>query len=72
MAVELSHDAPASALAPKPLLPPHVNILNLIDNRHHHAVGADGKRFLLREAAGPPSPPITVIVNWTEILAKRD
>ena len=73
MAVELSYDAAGiRAQAPKPPLPPHVNILNLIDHRHHHAVSADGKRFLLRQAAGPRAPPITVIVNWTGILAKRD
>ena len=69
MAVELSYDATGiRAQAPKPPLPPHVNILNLIDHRHHHAIGADGKRFLLRQAAGPPTPPITVIVNWTDAL----
>jgi Tol biopolymer transport system component len=73
MAVELSYDAAGiRALAPKPPLPPHVNILNLIDNRHHHAVSADGTRFLLRQAAGAPTPPITVIVNWTDALTRRD
>jgi dipeptidyl aminopeptidase/acylaminoacyl peptidase len=73
MAVELSYDAAGiRAQAPKPPLPPHVNILNLIDHRHHHAVSADGTRFLLRQAAGPPAPPITVIVNWTDALTKRD
>jgi eukaryotic-like serine/threonine-protein kinase len=72
MAVELSYDpAGIRAQAPKPPLPPHVNILNLIDHRHHHAIGADGKRFLLRQAAGPPAPPITVIVNWTEGITSR-
>ena len=35
-------------------------------------VSADGSRFLLRQAAGAPAPPITVIVNWTDALAKRD
>jgi eukaryotic-like serine/threonine-protein kinase len=73
MAVELSYDAAGvHAQAPKPALPAHVNILNLIDHRHHHAVSADGKRFLLRLSAGPPAPPINVIVNWTEALSKRD
>jgi Tol biopolymer transport system component len=70
MAVELSYDAAGvNAHAPRPALPPHVNILNLIDHRHHHAVSADGKRFLLRQPAGPPAPPINVIVNWTEALS---
>jgi hypothetical protein len=73
MAVALAYDAAGiRAQAPEPPLPPHVNILNLIDFRHHHAISADGARFLLRQAAGPPAPPITVIVNWTEALPKRD
>ncbi|HXW07693.1 MAG TPA: protein kinase [Vicinamibacterales bacterium] len=72
MAVELTYDATGiRAQAPKPSLPPHIDILNLIDHRHHHAIGADGKRFLLRQAAGPPAPPITVIVNWTEGITNR-
>ena len=72
MSVALSYDASGiRAQAPRPPLPPHVNILNLIDHRHHHAIGADGKRFLLRQAAGPPAPPITVIVNWTEGITNR-
>jgi Tol biopolymer transport system component len=73
MGVELSYDATGvRAQAPKRVLPPHVNVLNLIDNRHHHAVSADGQRFLLRQAVGPPGPPINVIVNWTEVLSKPE
>jgi serine/threonine protein kinase len=72
MSVELGYDAAGiRAKAPKPTLPSHVNILNLIDHRHHHAIGADGKRFLLRQAAGPPAPPITVIVNWSQGITNR-
>jgi serine/threonine protein kinase/Tol biopolymer transport system component len=45
-------------------------ILNLIDGRTHYDVTRDGRRFLLRQPAGPQRPAITVMVNWTEKLKK--
>jgi hypothetical protein len=56
---------------PKPVFPPHVYILDLLDKRHHHAMTADGKRFLLRQAAGQQGPPINVVTNWTKTLRGR-
>jgi Tol biopolymer transport system component len=55
---------------PRPVFPPHVYILDLLDARHHHAMTADGKRFLLRQAAGQQGPPVNVILNWTTMLSK--
>jgi Tol biopolymer transport system component len=37
---------------------------SLIDARTHYDITRDGQRILVRQAAGPPSPGIRVIVNW--------
>jgi Tol biopolymer transport system component len=58
------------ASAPKPTLPSTVGILDVLDSRHHHAMSADGQRFLLRQPRGPAGPPITVVLNWTSALQK--
>ena len=39
-------------------------LLSLIDARPHYDITRDGQKILMRQAAGPPSPGIRVIVNW--------
>jgi Tol biopolymer transport system component len=39
-------------------------VLSLIDARTHFDITRDGQKILVRQAAGPPSPGIRVIVNW--------
>jgi eukaryotic-like serine/threonine-protein kinase len=39
-------------------------VLTLIDARTHFDITRDGQKILMRQAAGPPSPGIRVIVNW--------
>src|SRR5262245_14863663 len=58
------------ASAPTPTLPSTVGILDVLDSRHHHAMSADGQRFLVRQPRGPAGPPITVVLNWTSALQK--
>jgi hypothetical protein len=71
MSVELRYDsAGIHSSAPVTTLPPHIGILTVVDNRHHHAMSVDGQRWLLREPAGPPGPPINVVVNWTDALRR--
>ena len=71
MSVELRYDsAGVHSSTPVTTLPPHIGILTVVDNRHHHAMSADGQRWLLREPAGPPGPPLNVIVNWVEALRR--
>ena len=43
-------------------------VLTLIDARTHFDVTRDGQKILMRQAAGPPSPGIRVIVNWAAKL----
>jgi Tol biopolymer transport system component len=43
-------------------------VLSLIDGRTHFDVAPDGRRFLVRQPAGPPGPGLKVIVNWTARL----
>ena len=57
-------DADFRAGVPKALIT--TPIPTLIDARPHYDVTRDGRRFLLRQAAGPPGPAITVILNWTD------
>jgi WD40 repeat protein len=67
--VELRYDSTGiHAGPPTTTLPPNIGILDVVDSRHHYAMSADGQRFLLRQAAGPPGPPVNVVVNWTEAL----
>jgi hypothetical protein len=71
MSVEPRYDsAGVHSSTPVSTLPPHIGILTVVDNRHHHAMSADGQRWLLREPAGPPGPPIHVVVNWTDALRR--
>jgi Tol biopolymer transport system component len=51
---------------PRPII--QAPVLSLIDGRTHYDVTRDGKRFLLRQPAGPQGPGIKVIVNWTARL----
>ena len=39
-------------------------VLGLIDVRPHFDITRDGQKILMRQAAGPPTPGIRVIVNW--------
>ena len=39
-------------------------VLGLADDRTHYDASADGKRFLVRQPAGPAGPAIKVIRNW--------
>jgi Tol biopolymer transport system component len=39
-------------------------VLGLADGRAHYDASADGKRFLVRQPAGPAGPAIKVIRNW--------
>ena len=32
---------------------------------------ADGRRFLVSQRAKPPTPPLTVVVNWRELLGAK-
>lgn len=34
-------------------VPSTVGILDVLESRHHHAMSADGQRFLLRQPRGP-------------------
>ena len=43
-------------------------VLTLIDARTHFDITRDGQKILMRQAAGPPSPGIRVIVNWMSRL----
>jgi serine/threonine protein kinase len=43
-------------------------VLTLIDARTHFDITRDGRKILMRQAAGPPSPGIRVIVNWSAKL----
>src|SRR5262249_47485043 len=46
-----------------------IPVAALQDNRRSYAVAADGQRFLFRPATGPQTS-LTVIENWTALLAK--
>lgn len=64
MSVDLRYEEGSiHASAPKPTLPSTVGILDVLDSRHHHAISADGQRFLVRQPRGPAGPPITVVLN---------
>jgi serine/threonine protein kinase len=39
-------------------------VLGLVDARTHFDITRDGQKILMRQAAGPPTPGIRVIVNW--------
>jgi Tol biopolymer transport system component len=58
------------ASAPRPTLPSTVGILDVLDSRHHHAMSADGQRFLVRQPRGLAGPPINLVLNWTSALQK--
>jgi Tol biopolymer transport system component len=40
------------------------SVLGLVDARTHFDITRDGEKILMRQAAGPPTPGIRVIVNW--------
>jgi len=46
-------------------------VLSLIDARPHYDITRDGQRLLVRQAAGPQSAGIEVILNWTAKLTGR-
>ena len=43
-------------------------VQNLIDARTAYDITRDGQKILMRQRAGPPSPGVRVIVNWTARL----
>uniref|UniRef100_Q01UH4 Serine/threonine protein kinase n=1 Tax=Solibacter usitatus (strain Ellin6076) TaxID=234267 RepID=Q01UH4_SOLUE len=55
---------------PQPLFDPQIPPGALADSFFHYDVSADGKRFLVSsiDRASSVPTPITVIVNWTELL----
>jgi dipeptidyl aminopeptidase/acylaminoacyl peptidase len=53
------------------LLPPHVRMSPLTDNRSHFAAAPDGQRFLLRQADGVPGPAVKMILNWPAMLRRQ-
>jgi hypothetical protein len=57
--------------APQVVLPPHVRLTPLVDDRPHWIVTADGQRFLLRQPDGRPRPAVQVILNWKDQLTER-
>jgi serine/threonine protein kinase len=46
-------------------------VLTLIDARTHYDITADGRKILVRQPAGPPTPGIRLIVNWLDDLNAR-
>lgn len=56
------------AAASRLVLPRHVSMSPLIDNRPHWAAAPDGQRFLLRQPDGLPGPAVKVIPKWKEQL----
>jgi serine/threonine protein kinase/Tol biopolymer transport system component len=66
-AVDLDFSASGIRVGPERLLTP-LPVLTLNDNRSHYDVTQDGHQLLVRQAAGSPSPPVTVVVNWTSRL----
>jgi Tol biopolymer transport system component len=55
---------------PTPLFDTHVGALNP-DYRNQYAVSSDGSRFLVNVVSDrSASSPITVVLNWTELLKK--
>jgi tRNA A-37 threonylcarbamoyl transferase component Bud32 len=71
MSVDLRYERGSIyASAPKPTLPSTVGVLDVLDSRHHHAMSADGQRFLVRQPRGPAGPPINVVLNWASALQK--
>jgi hypothetical protein len=55
---------------PRPLFDARVGSLNP-DYRNQYAVTSDGSRFLVNVVSeGSSSSPITVVLNWTEMLKR--
>jgi eukaryotic-like serine/threonine-protein kinase len=64
-------DSPALS-APRPLFQTRISGSLGRDLRNNYAVSRDGQRFLIVTDEGQPSsPPITVIVNWPELLKRN-
>jgi hypothetical protein len=54
---------------PRPLFDTALSGRNTaVTGRNRYDVTADGQRFLLIQPVGPPSPPMTVVVNWPSTL----
>jgi len=66
-AVDLEFDESGIRVDPERILTP-LPVLTLNDNRSHYDVTEDGRHLLVRQPAGSPSPPVTVVVNWTARL----
>ena len=53
----------------------YINVGHSGGNWHTYAVSPDGQRFLIPRPLGSlsgdePQPPITVVLNWTELLER--
>jgi len=72
MAVPISSGASIESGAPSELFQTPLPFLGSQgpDVRASYAVTKDGKRFLLNMPQEHPSPPITVVLNWTAGLKK--
>ena len=46
-------------------------VLTLIDARTHYDITSDGKKILVRQQAGAPTPGIRLIVNWLDPIDAR-
>jgi hypothetical protein len=54
---------------PTPLFQTNVPV-GVRGNRTHYVPSRDGRRFLVNTALDSPTPPITVIVNWTATMKR--
>lgn len=70
MSVRVNSGAPFESDVPRPLFDTQVGALNP-DYRNQYAVSNDGNRFLVNDLSeGSSSSPITVVLNWTQMLRK--
>jgi len=46
-------------------------VLNLIDARTHYDITSDGRKILVRQQAGAPTPGIRLIVDWLDQIDTR-
>jgi len=66
-AVDLELGPSAVRVGPeRVIMPLPVGTLN--DNRSHYDITRDGRQLLVRQPAGAPGAPVTVVVNWAQRL----
>jgi hypothetical protein len=70
MSVNVKSSTTFESDVPRPLFDAHVGALNP-DYRNQYTVSSEGSRFLVNVVSeGSSSSPITVVLNWTEMLKK--